>query len=55
MDWDKITILGLALAFGLGIVGLVGLFVSFIKQWLMSPPKAKNNRFMGREFIDYED
>jgi hypothetical protein len=45
----------LAIAFSLGIIGVVGLLFSIVKQWLMSPPKANNNRFQGREFHNHED
>jgi hypothetical protein len=44
----------LALVFIFGIIGLWGLVMSVI-GWLMSPPKAKNNRFQGREFNNHED
>lgn len=48
---EEILILGLAIVFVLGIIGVAGMLV----RWLKSPPKPKNNRFMGREFINYED
>jgi hypothetical protein len=51
LNQEELTLLGLAIVFVLGIIGVVGMFV----RWLMSPPNPKNNRFMGREFHNNED
>jgi hypothetical protein len=51
MREEHLTLFALAIVFVLGIIGVVGMLF----RWLTSPPKPKNNRYMGREFINYED